>query len=118
MSATIRWSVGCMDSYPKYNNYIDVVFNVHWDCVGSQEYSGSTYSGRVYGCNGVSIHSGSTFIPYEQLTEAEVLGWVWDAIGEEQKLAYESAVQTQIDNLINPPVVQLPLPWATTGSLS
>ena len=117
MSATITWRVGCMDSYPKYDNYIDLVFNVHWDCLGSQEYSGSTYNGRVYGCNGVSIHSGSAFIPYEQLTEAEVLGWVWTSMGEEQKLAYESAVQTQIDNLINPPVVQLPLPWATTGSL-
>ena len=118
MEINYNWVFNPLESYPTASGYNDVVFNVHWDCLGSQEYSGSTYNGRVYGCKGVSIHSGSAFIPYNDLTQDEVLSWVWNSMGEEQKLAYESAVQTQINNLINPPVVQLPLPWATTGSLS
>ena len=111
MSATINWRVGTMECYPTYEQNIDVVFTVHWDCIGSETVSGSTYNGRVYGATGVTYHSGSTFTPYNQLTEDVVLGWVWDAIGNDQKNSYENSVQTQINNQINPPVVILPLPW-------
>jgi hypothetical protein len=41
-----------------------------------------------------------------------VLSWVWDAMGQDQKQSLENAVQTQINNQINPPVVILPLPWS------
>jgi len=111
MSATINWRVGTMECYPTYEQSTDVVFTVHWDCVGSEEYSGSTYNGRVYGATGVTYHSGSDFTPYNQLTQDQVLGWVWDSMGTDQKNSYEISVQNQIDNQINPPVVILPLPW-------
>lgn len=111
MSAIINWRVGTMECYPTYEQNTDVVFTVHWDCVGSETVSGSTYNGRVYGATGVTYHSGSTFTPYNQLTQDTVLGWVWDAIGNEQRNNYENSVQTQINNQINPPVVILPLPW-------
>ena len=111
MSATINWRVGTMECYPTYQQEKDVVFTVHWDCLGSETVSGSTYNGRVYGATGVTYHSGSTFTPYNQLTQDVVLGWVWDAIGNDQKNSYENSVQTQINNQINPPVVILPLPW-------
>jgi hypothetical protein len=39
------------------------------------------------------------------------LGWCW-ANGV-YKTATEAAVQKQIDNQINPPIVQQPLPWVT-----
>jgi hypothetical protein len=53
---------------------------------------------------------GTSFVPYNQLTEQTVLGWVW-ANGVDQA-ATEAAVQTQLDNQINPPVVTPKLPWA------
>ena len=118
MSATINWRVGTMECYPLYQQEKDVVFTVHWDCIGSQEYSGSTYTGRVYGSNGVTYHGGDEFIPYEDLTESIVLGWVWDAMGQEQKDNIESSVQLQINNQINPPVVILPLPWSAPSITS
>jgi len=106
-----------MECYPTYEQNIDVVFTVHWDCIGSEEYSGSTYNGRVYGATGVTYHSGSTFTPYNQLTQDVVLGWVWDSMGNDQRNNYENAVQTQINNQINPPVVILPLPWTPPSIL-
>jgi hypothetical protein len=131
MSATITWKVGTMECYPQYQQEKDVVFTVHWDCLGSEEYSGSTYTGRVYGSNGVTYHSGSEFTPYEDLTQEQVLSWVWDSMGQDQKQNCENSVQNQINNAINPPVVILPLPWSspmvtsqpqslsvTTGSLA
>ena len=111
MSATITWRVGTMECYPTYEQNIDVVFTVHWDCLGSETANNITYTGRVYGSTGVTYHSGSDFTPYEQLTQNQVLSWVWDEMGQEQKDNIESSVQTQIDNQINPPVVILPLPW-------
>jgi len=106
-----------MECYPTYEQNIDVVFTVHWDCLGSEVVSGSTYNGRVYGATGVTYHSGSTFTPYNQLSQDDVLGWVWDSMGTDQKSNYENSVQTQINNQINPPVVILPLPW-TPPSIS
>ena len=113
MSATITWRVGVMECYPTYDQNIDVVFTVHWDCLGEETVSGSTYNGRVYGATGVTFHSGSDFTPYEDLTQPQVLGWVWDAMGSGSKENYENSVQTQINNLINPPIVTPPLPWSS-----
>ena len=113
MSATINWRVGVMECYPTYDQNTDVVFTVHWDCLGSETVSGSTYNGRVYGATGVTFHSGSDFTPYENLIPSQVLGWVWDAMGSGSKENYENSVQSQINNLINPPIVTPPLPWSS-----
>ena len=113
MSATINWRVGVMECYPTYDQNTDVVFTVHWDCLGSETVSGSTYNGRVYGATGVTFHSGSDFTPYENLIPSQVLGWVWDAMGSGSKENYENSVQNQINNLINPPIVTPPLPWSS-----
>jgi hypothetical protein len=113
MSATITWTVGLMDCYPTYQQNTDVVFTVHWDCTGYETVSGSTYNGRVYGSTGVTYHSGSGFTAYDDLTQPQVLDWVWEAMGSGSKQNYENAVQTQINNQINPPVVTPPLPWSS-----
>jgi hypothetical protein len=117
--STITWKVTTMDCYPKYEQNTDVVFTVHWDCLGNMtvatgSLSGSTYNSRVYGTTGVMYHSGSGFIPYDQLTEEQVLGWTFDSMGTQQKASYETATSNAIYTQIDHPVVQPPLPWAPT----
>jgi hypothetical protein len=102
--ATFNWLVTNMDCYPQADGQTDVVFVVHWTCAGTQD----TYSASVYSTCAVPAPTG-TFTPYAGLTQDQVIGWVW-ANGVDQA-ATEAAVQTQIDNLINPPVVSPPLPW-------
>jgi hypothetical protein len=114
---TITWKVTNLDCYPKYDQETDVVFTVHWDCLGNMtvatgSLSGSTYNSRVYGTTGVTYHSGSTFTPYNQLTEAQVLGWTFESMGPSQKASYEAGASNAIYTQIDPPVVQPPLPWA------
>jgi len=94
-----------MDCYPQESGNADVVFNVHWSCSGSD----GKYSGGAYGTCAVP-GPGSPFTPYNQLTQDQVLGWIW-ANGVD-KDATEAAVEQQIQNQINPPVVSPPLPWA------
>ena len=50
------------------------------------------------------------FIPYDQLTEATVIGW----IPESAITSAQQCVQGQIDSMITPPVSPeaQPLPWA------
>ena len=106
MTATITWSVTAMDAYPQAESQTDVVFTVHWTCAGVQD----TYNASVYSTCGVTYSSGTPYTPYAQLTQDQVLSWIW-ASGVD-KAATEAAVQQQINNQINPPVVTPKLPWS------
>ena len=102
---TITWTITAMDCYPTEGSETDVVFTVHWTCSGTD----GTYTSSVYSTCAVPTPASESFTPYSDLTQDQVLGWVW-ANGVDQT-ATEAAVQQQIDNQINPPVVTLPLPW-------
>jgi len=105
MSATITWTVTSLDCYPHADGQADVVFLCHWTCAGVQD----TYNASVYSTTSIPA-PGTSFTPYPNLTQSQVLGWVW-ANGVD-KTATEAAVQQQINNQINPPVVTPPLPWS------
>jgi len=103
---TITWSVSALDCYPHADGQADVVFTVHWTCAGTD----GTYNASVYSTCSVPAPS-VNFTPYEDLTQEQVLQWVWD--NGVDKDATEAAVQQQIDNQINPPMVTPPLPWSS-----
>lgn len=103
--AVITWTVAAMDCYPQQGNETDVVFNVHWTCSGVQD----TYSASVYSTCTVPAPTGAAFTPYADLTQDQVLSWIWaDGV---DKGATEAAVQQQINSQINPSVVTPSLPW-------
>lgn len=105
MSIVFNWEISQLDCYPQADGQTDVVFNIHWQLTGiDRDYSGSVYST----CN-VTYVAGTPYTPFADLTQNQVLGWIW-ANGVDQASA-EAAVQTQINNQINPPVVSPPLPW-------
>ena len=108
MTITNTWAVVQMDAYPEEDGETDVVFNVHWTLNGTD----GTYAGSVYGTQGVTIDPDAPFTPSDQLTEAQVIGWVQAAMGAEQVAAYDANVAQQINDQIVPPVVTPPLPWA------
>jgi hypothetical protein len=97
-----------MDAYPEYEGEPLVVFTVHWTLKGTD----GTYNGNVYGSQGITIDPEAPFTPYADLTESQVIGWVQDALGEDQVTACEANVAQQIANQINPPVITHPLPWS------
>ena len=101
---TILWLIERLLCKPVEGTLTDVVITAEWRCNGSQE----SFYGTCYGSCSFAPPSGS-FIPYADLTEAQVLDWCY-ANGVD-KLAIEANVSLQIANQINPPVVSLPLPW-------
>jgi len=106
MEITYTWSVVQMDAYPEVDGETDVVFTVHWTLSGTD----GTYSGSSYGSTGVTVDGSAPFTPYADLTQDQVLGWIWTSGVD--KDAQEANVAQQIENQINPPVVTPPLPWA------
>ena len=105
MTVTYTWSVLQMNADPQADGETDVVFTVHWTLSGTD----GTYSGSSYGSVGVTVDASAPFTPYADLTQDQVLGWVWTSGVD--KDATEAGVATQIANQVNPPVVTPPLPW-------
>ncbi|CAB4130665.1 hypothetical protein UFOVP123_23 [uncultured Caudovirales phage] len=115
MSATITWVIEWMQCKPTEGSLTDVVVTAGWRCNGAETANSVDYSATSYGTASFPMPEGS-FTPYEQLTQDQVLGWCW-ASGVDQT-ATEASVQAAIDNQINPPIVQPPLPWATAPTES
>ena len=106
MATQITWIIEQMSIVPQLDGNTDVVVVADWRCNGVDE----QYYGTVYGATGFTLAQGSTFTPYDQLTEQQVLDWCYE--NGVDKTATEANVEQQIQNQINPPVVVLPLPWA------
>ncbi len=109
---TISWIIEQMFVRKVEGPYTDVVVTANWRCngvdtVGAGE-DQKTYAGTAYGSSTFTAPTGS-FTPYPDLSEEQVLDWVW--AGGVDKTAIEANVAAQIENQINPPIVCLPNPW-------
>jgi hypothetical protein len=80
------------------------VVTVHYN-VGATD---DTYQASTYGTTSYTQTESEAFLPYEDLTQAVVVGWVQEALGKE---VVEASLQSQLDAL-KAPVQQSGLPWA------
>jgi hypothetical protein len=84
----------------------DYVVNVLWTVTGVDgEYTASIQGNTQFN----SADQEGAFIPYESLTQAQVIGW----IPESQITSAQQCVQGQLDSMANPPISpsSQPLPW-------
>jgi hypothetical protein len=107
MATTYQWTIQAMDCVPQEDGHTDVVVVAHWNVQGTD----GTYNASVYGTQSFTYDSGKAFIPYESLTQDEVVGWVQAGMGAEGVASLQANLDTQIENQINPPIVTPPLPW-------
>lgn len=101
----ITWAVTAMDCYPTVGEKTDVVCKVHWKCEGVN----GAYNASVDASGSMSPPRGE-FTPYAQLTQSQVLDWVWDNCVDRKYT--EAEVEQLVQNKINPPIVTLALPWS------
>jgi len=106
MSTQFTWTVDTM--YTLDTPEPGFVVNVLWILTGVD----GQYTANIGGNTQFTMQEGA-FIPYDQLTQAQVIGWVQDALGVDGVANTEACVQGQINSLINPPVSpqNTPLPW-------
>jgi hypothetical protein len=106
MANTYTWAVVAMKAYPEQGGFQNVVCGVNWTCTGVDGEFSHIYCGGT----SVTLDPNDPFIPYDQLTEDEVIGWVQSALGPEGVAEVYADINVQIAKQKNAPVAQ-PLPW-------
>ncbi len=103
----MTWNVISCDRYTNHeeSGNSDVIFTLHWDCVGVED----GHRARVYGAQSLNLSDLSSFTAYADVTEAQVMGWLQEALGDEVE-KFETNVQGQLDALLTPPVLK-GVPW-------
>ena len=85
----------------------DVVVTVCFDIDANED----GLKGFVQGDTKLLPPDAQSFVELANITEAQVIAWTKDALGEDGVARFEGMAQTQIDNqkVVQPKVV--PLPW-------
>ena len=116
---TYNWNCKTVDAYPQDGEYADLVYNVHWRVTGTSDElkpDGTAYSATNIGTQTLDTSDVTTFIPFEDLTNEQVVAWTKGAMGEEQVASIEASIESQINSLITPTTVTLtigePVPLA------
>ena len=118
MSIVTTWSIPAMEHVVSDG----AVIKVTWQCM-CQNVTGQGLSETYFDASAVNggemafvpDPSSPSYIPYDQLTQDEVLGWVWTVMGPDEKAAIEATLQVKVQNQLNP-VVENGLPWATPSA--
>ena len=104
------WNCKTVDTYPAHAGESDVVYNVHWRVTGTSEEldaNGNPYSSTNIGTQSLNTDDLSNFTAFDTVVHSDVVGWVKEAMGEEQVTSIENSIQSQIDKLITPTSVTL-----------
>ena len=81
------------------------VFVAHW----TVEAEDNGYRASSYGS--IGFERPESLIPFDDLTETQIIEWVKDALGSEQVLAIGQALLDQLEQEKNPPMA-FGVPWA------
>jgi len=102
MATTITWHIANLERETT-DGY---VFTAHYTV--DAEYG--TYRAGAYGS--VGFERPDNLIPFADLTEATVIGWVKEKLGDEAVANVEAALQSQLDEQRSPSKAS-GLPWAS-----
>ena len=101
MATTFTYKIANLDRETK-DGYVNTV---HYT-INAED---GTYSAGAYGSLG--FERPETLVPYADLTEDTVVGWVKDKLGADKVTEIEAALQAQLDEQTAPTKAQ-GLPWS------
>jgi hypothetical protein len=102
---TYNWVINQMDTKPTEDGLTDVVVIVHWTREAQQD----EIKVSSYGTMSCETPSGTDFTAYADLTYEQVCSWLDAGLNVEE---IDLGLDKQIEDIINPPIVNLPLPFA------
>ena len=112
MATTLfSWTISQLNCAVESEGLSDVINVIHWRYNATQEHDGKLYFADTYGSSNVAQPNPQNFIPYADVTEAEVIGWLNEILPVE---AMQLALENNIALQITPTEVTLPLPWVST----
>ena len=108
MAISYEWDVKTVDTYPTKDSKSDVVHNVHWRLIATDDTNndaeGNSLTATVYGSQGLDTSDLSSFTEFADLTASDVQGWVEAAMGEEEIQAKKDSLDATIAELVTPTV--------------
>lgn len=109
MAITYTWKVTGVKTKTE-GGVENAVVQTYWQKIGTDE------SGNVGTFNGATPFSMSSidpanFVPFDQLTEPVVIGWIQGVVVGGYEEHVNSVIQKQIDEKVSP-VTEAQLPWA------
>ena len=96
----VTWDVVALDATKTVGSLSDVVTTIHWtasdsETVGSGE-SAVTHYGSSYGSVGIADADSESFTAYADITKANAITWVKNAIGSDEVASIENGIAAQI----------------------
>ena len=107
---TYNWNCRTVDAYVEQNEEADVVYNVHWIVTGTSDEvdpQDNPYSATSIGTQTLDTSEITNFIPFDQVTNEEVVDWTQAAMGPQQVASIETGIASQIESMIHPTTVTL-----------
>jgi hypothetical protein len=101
MTTTFTWNIANLERETS-DGY---VYTAHYTVNAADD----TYSSGAYGSLG--LERGDTLVPFADLTEATVVGWVKEKLTAEKVTEIEAVLQTQLDEQRQPTKAG-GLPWS------
>lgn len=102
------WIINQLDTKPQEDGLTDVVVTVHWTRQAEDILDNEPLIVTSYGTMPCQTPSETDFTAYPDLTYDQVCSWLDAGLDVP---AIDLGLQQQIDNIINPPIIVLPLPW-------
>ena len=109
MSLTYTWKITGLKARDEAG-HTNAVVQTYWQKIGTDSNGNEgTFSGATP-FTAANVPAGQ-FIPYEELTEEIVIGWIQSVVVGGYEEHVNSQIQRQIDATVNP-IVEPGLPWA------
>jgi len=100
--ANYKWVINAVDCYTTKDGLENVAYNVHWSYFLTE----GEHSVSMIGVQSIGEPNADNFLPFEQLTEEIVVGWIEAAMDVEKM---KENLQNQLADKIAPKVVTLQL---------
>lgn len=109
---TYTWTITNLIGYPQYEGETDVVTTVFYTVFADD---GAGHTASINSIQQTPLDPAVPFIPYPDLTNDIVVGWVQSNLGPNGVASIEANLNGQIEAQINPPITpqSFPLPWGT-----
>jgi hypothetical protein len=104
----LNWNISNLQSYTDYQGYSDVVFKVFWNLTASETVNNKTYTVSNNDITVLTLGELQPFTPFNELTKDQVVNWITSSINYP---ALTAAMYENLQQQINPTVVDLPPPW-------
>jgi len=101
---TFNFVISQLDSIPSLDGMDKVISTIHWRAQKAHE----DFTADTYGALAVDAPHEASFTPYDEVTKEMVEGWLEARLDNE---AIEANLDAQIENFLNPPIVNYGLPW-------